>query len=117
MKWFGRTKRIIKFFALFTIIIVTSPYVLSKLNFYGSSHATPPPPATMSAAISSTSLNAPVSYADAVALAAPAVVSIKTTKEIPMEFQDPFFQFRYFFGEPPGSDYPDNGSENGKRGR
>jgi len=45
----------------------------------------------------------PVSYADAVEKAAPAVVSIQTTKHIPMEqnplFQDPFFQFR-FFGDP-----------------
>lgn len=44
----------------------------------------------------------PVSYSDAVAKAAPAVVSIKTTKEIPMDmnplFQDPFF--RHFFGAP-----------------
>lgn len=49
----------------------------------------------------STSLSGPVSYADAVAIAAPAVVSIKTTKQIPIEInplmQDPFWQ--YFFGE------------------
>lgn len=44
----------------------------------------------------------PVSYAEAVALAAPAVVSIKTTKEIPIE-QNPLYQdplFRQFFGDP-----------------
>lgn len=45
----------------------------------------------------------PVSYADAVAKAAPAVVSIQTTKHIPLEqhplLQDPFFRFR-FFGDP-----------------
>jgi serine protease DegS len=47
-----------------------------------------------------------------VALAAPAVVSIKTSREIPAELnpmmQDPFF--RYFFGEPPASgDMPERG--------
>lgn len=45
----------------------------------------------------------PVSYADAVTKAAPAVVSIQTTKHIPIEqnplLQDPFFRFR-FFGDP-----------------
>lgn len=44
----------------------------------------------------------PVSYAESVALAAPAVVSIKTTKEIPIE-QNPLYQdplFRQFFGDP-----------------
>lgn len=50
----------------------------------------------------SSGMMGPVSYSDAVAKAAPAVVSIKTTKEIPMDmnplFQDPFF--RYFFGAP-----------------
>ena len=48
------------------------------------------------------SFSGPVSYSDAVAKAAPAVVSIKTSKEIPLELnpllQDPFF--RYFFGDP-----------------
>lgn len=48
------------------------------------------------------SFSGPVSYSDAVAKAAPAVVSIKTSKEIPIELnpllQDPFF--RYFFGDP-----------------
>ena len=45
----------------------------------------------------------PVSYADAVDKAAPAVVSIQTTKHIPIErhplLQDPFFRLR-FFGDP-----------------
>lgn len=57
---------------------------------------------TAPSAVSSASISAPVSYADAVAAAAPAVVSIKTTKEIPIElnplFQDP--AFRFFFGDP-----------------
>ena len=44
----------------------------------------------------------PVSYANAVAKAEPAVVSIQTAKQIPMEqhplLQDPFFRF-HFFGD------------------
>jgi Do/DeqQ family serine protease len=51
--------------------------------------------------VASTSLNAPVSYADAVSVAAPAVVSINTTREVSSEAypfgQDPIF--RYFFGD------------------
>lgn len=42
-----------------------------------------------------------ISFADSVALAAPAIVSIKTTKEMPME-QNPLYQdplFRQFFGD------------------
>lgn len=60
--------------------------------------SSPPNPAPI---VQSNTLNAPVSYADAVSLAAPAVVSIKTTKKIPAELnplmQDPFF--RHFFGD------------------
>jgi Do/DeqQ family serine protease len=104
MKFLSNTKKVI-YLALFGMTVgIASPYILGKLNFYGVSHATDirPTAVTQSSTISSTCLNAPVSYADAVALAAPAVVSIKTTKEIPMElnplFQDPFF--RYFFGDP-----------------
>lgn len=57
----------------------------------------------------------PTSYAESVALAAPAVVSIKTSKEIPIE-QNPLYQdplFRQFFGDP--REYEQN-SENGGTG-
>jgi Do/DeqQ family serine protease len=65
--------------------------LIASFKFYGMSYAnTPGCPGT-----------GPVSYADAVALAAPAVVSIKTTKEISLEvnplLQDPLF--RQFFGD------------------
>lgn len=59
------------------------------------------PPVTPSTTMATTP-TAPVSYAESVALAAPAVVSIKTTKEIPIE-QNPLYQdplFRQFFGDP-----------------
>jgi serine protease DegS len=68
--------------------------------------------------VSSLSLSAPVSYADAVALAAPAVVSIKTSKEIPIDlnplYQDPVF--RYFFGFGDNNDWhPDDPKKGSKR--
>lgn len=100
MKIAKRAKKVIQLLFFFGLITLISPFILAKLNFYGPSHAATPAPEGTS--ISSTSLNAPVSYADAVALAAPAVVSIKTTQEITVE-QNPLLQdpmFRYFFGDP-----------------
>lgn len=61
-----------------------------------------PEPVTNTPAIITATPTGPLSYADSVALAAPAVVSIKTTKEIPLE-QNPLYQdplFRQFFGDP-----------------
>lgn len=91
-------KKFVQFTLLVAVVAIASPYVLGKLNFYGAVNAQPVTPTP----IQSTTLAAPISYADAVALAAPAVVSIKTTKEIPVDmnplYQDPFF--RYFFGDP-----------------
>jgi len=82
MKEYQQIQKVLKLFSL-TLTLLLSPL----------SHASVAP-------VSSLSLNAPVSYADAVALAAPAVVSIKTRKEIPIDlnplYQDPVF--RYFFG-------------------
>lgn len=80
---------------------IAGPYFLSKIDFYSTAEAAsnpPPLPVTQGQV---------VSYADAVALAAPSVVSINTTKEIPIAvnplLQDPVF--RQFFGEmPPGSE-------------
>lgn len=108
MKVSNCMKKVIQLIFFFALIVIASPFILGKLGFYGDSYAASAsapvisPAAPAGQTISSTSLNAPVSYADAVALAAPAIVSIKTTKEIPVElnplYQDPFF--RYFFGEP-----------------
>lgn len=104
MKFSKRIKKVLQLTFFLCLAAVISPYLLGKLGFYGNSYAAPsvalaPSPLSNPPI----SLNAPVSYADAVSLAAPAVVSIKTTKEIPLElnplYQDPFF--RYFFGEPP----------------
>lgn len=97
-----RAKKVIQLLFFFGLLTILSPFILAKLNFYGPSHAITSAPAETT--ISSTSLNAPISYADAVALAAPAVVSIKTTQEITVE-QNPLLQdpmFRYFFGDPNG---------------
>lgn len=118
-------KKVFQLTLLIAIVAVASPYILGKLNFYGAANAaatTTSTAATTNAAtnstpIQSTTLTAPVSYADAVALAGPAVVSIKTTKEIPLEanplYQDPFF--RYFFGDPNSGQAPPDGE--GKKGR
>lgn len=73
---------------------------------------TPPAPSTPMTMIVpiNTAVTPPrLSYADAVGKAAPAVVSIQTTKEIPIELnpmmQDPFF--RFFFGDQGlGKDFP-----------
>lgn len=86
-------------FILFAIVLL-GPVMLGKLNFYGDSHAKVQQPSESDNV--QMPLHQVVSYADAVAKAAPAVVSIQTTKEIPMDMhplmQDPFF--RYFFGDP-----------------
>ena len=97
---FNHIKKVTKLILLLSIVAIMGPFMLGKLNFYGDSHAKQQ---TVSSPASTTMYpQQVVSYADAVAKAAPAVVSIQTTKEIPMEMnplmQDPFF--RYFFGDP-----------------
>jgi S1-C subfamily serine protease len=118
MKIEKRAKKVIQLLFFFGLITLLSPFILAKLNFYGPSHAATPVPANTT--ISSVTLNAPVSYADAVALAAPAVVSIKTTQEVTVD-QNPLMQdpmFRYFFGEQNGgqSNGEWNGNEKNKPG-
>jgi len=115
-----RTNRVIKLITSVIAIAVITPLVLTKLDFYGASHAdTVTAPTIASPKIATpTTPTAPVSYADPVALAAPAVVSIKTTKEIPLE-QNPLMQdpvFRYFFGEPRG-DFERPGQGQGHSGQ
>lgn len=96
MNFIKRYHKILKlsFIALITLLI--APIMLGKLGFYKDSFA------------AANNANAPIransnrfSYANAVDLAAPAVVSIQTSKEIPIEInpfmQDPFF--RFFFGD------------------
>lgn len=99
-------KKFFKMFFLFALVALISPYILGYLRFYGDAHGTPEnktPTEAQSAAITC----AIRSYADSVALAAPAVVSIKTSKEISSRElnaeQNPLFQdpmFRFFFGDP-----------------
>jgi len=92
----------LRWLAIGMLIVVAAPYVLGKMNFYSASHAETPSvgQAILASVMPSTP---PLSYADAVERAAPAVVSVKTTKEISTEmnpfFQDPFF--RRFFGVDP----------------
>jgi Do/DeqQ family serine protease len=86
--------RNIKFFIVFVAIATLSPIILAKLGFWDSSHASPKFQASN---VPST----PLSNADAIARATPAVVSIHSTKEIAKDtnpvVRDPFF--RYFFGD------------------
>jgi Do/DeqQ family serine protease len=116
-------KKVSQLILLIATVAIASPYILGKLNFYGAANAATTPTTvtnpTNGAPIQSTALSAPVSYADAVALAGPAVVSIKTTKEIPLEmnplYQDPFF--RYFFGDPNSAGQTPPEEEGTKKGR
>jgi Do/DeqQ family serine protease len=98
-QYLNRKNKVTRLVITLAIVLVLGPFLIYKLNFYGVSHAavmTTPNPVP----------NNVFSYADAVELAAPSVVSINTTTEIPLEMhpmmQDPFF--RYFFGEQFGLD-------------
>lgn len=95
MKLNGYTKKFVQLIFVAAIITIISPYALGRLNFYGQPQAAEAPtPKAM-----------PFSYADAVAIAAPAVVSLKTTKEVPVQpnmlLQDQLLH--YFFGFPDGA--------------
>jgi Do/DeqQ family serine protease len=74
------------------VVTLVSPLAFAKFGFETQSTT----PQTTSERVG------PVSYADAIAKAAPAVVSIHSTKTMPKEMsqlmQDPVF--RYFFGDP-----------------
>jgi Do/DeqQ family serine protease len=95
----------LRWFLIGFCIVIAAPFILGKMNFYS-------PLQAESIAEPSTNEQGQVrtppagfqffSYADAVEKAAPAVVSIKTTKEVAISthpfMQDPFF--RQFFGDP-----------------
>ncbi len=110
-------------------LVLVSPYILGRLGFYGPSYASNPTITSLStastktnpasteaglastASATSTTCALRTSYADAVALAAPAIVSIKTSKEIKVEQNHPLMQdpmFRFYFGDPNnhGGDWP-----------
>ena len=87
-------------FGLFFILLPFTPFILEKLNFYGSSHANVVD--TAKKVIDNANLlTTPLSYGATVDKAAPAVVSIKTSRKIAVEenplMRDPFF--RQFFGD------------------
>lgn len=88
----------VKILVAFVAITAISPLILAKLGFWNASVAStkfqkPNEPITYT--------NAPASYAEAISRAAPAVVSIHSTKELPKDanpmMRDPFY--RYFFGD------------------
>jgi len=95
----------LRWFLMGLAIVIVAPYCLGKMNFYAplEAESTQNTPTVQSENLSVKPTGAQhFSYADAVEKAAPAVVSIKTTKEVSMEahpfMQDPFF--RQFFGDP-----------------
>lgn len=87
----------IKLVVAFVAITAISPIILAKLGFWESSHAS----TSFQKANEPIQYAGAVSYAQAIARAAPAVVSIHSSKEVPKEanamMRDPFF--RYFFGD------------------
>lgn len=94
----ARTSKNVIFILSFLGIGLISPLILAKMGFWESSFAAAP----TTTATAPTNISAPASYANAVDIALPSVVSIQTKVEIPMDmhpmFRDPFF--RQFFGIP-----------------
>lgn len=88
------SKKVLKLSLFILTVTIVAPIALNKLGFYGESFA-------VIKSKPSRENSSRLSYSDAVTKAAPAVVSIQTSKEIPAELnplmQDPFF--RFFFGD------------------
>lgn len=99
---FKQAKLLVTFF----VIAIVSPIILGKLGFWESSHAKaefqkPNEPITYPLA--------PTSYSEAISRAAPAVVSIHSTKALPKDANNPINRdpfFRYFFGDMRNSQIP-----------
>lgn len=96
-------KKQIKIFALFFAMIAVSPFILAKLGFWENSFANAQKQPVFKEALTPVQYQGTtVSYAEAIARAAPAVVSIQSSKQVPQEMhplmRDPFF--RQFFGDP-----------------
>ncbi len=80
-------KKVLQLLLISALMILVAPYILSTLGFYPASHAEAKP---RSDATPTRIATCDVcSYADSVAIAAPAVVSINTTKEVNILFSDP----------------------------
>ena len=92
----------LRWFSIGLVIVMIAPYCLGKMNFYSPLEAENTSAVQASTMSNGSSVSKPFSYADAVEKAAPAVVSIKTTKDVSAEMHpfmhDPFF--RQFFGDP-----------------
>lgn len=88
-----------KLLVTFFMLAIVSPIILGKLGFWGTSHARVEfqksnEPITYS--------HSPTSYSEAISRAAPAVVSIHSTKSLPKDINNPINRdpfFRYFFGD------------------
>ena len=82
-------RNVVQLTLIISVISVPFPSLFGNFSFY---------PIAKAAVFS----DSPASFADAIALAAPAVVSIKTSKEVKIENQLPMHDpaFRFFFGDP-----------------
>lgn len=95
--------KLVRFFFVYTIIGLLGSYIIVTLfpNLLEKNHAQVEIKQVIPGSFSNGSKTGPVSYADAVAVAAPAVVNIHTTKVITQRI-NPFFddpRFRQFFGD------------------
>lgn len=101
-------KKQLKIFLTFALVITISPIILAKLGFWENSYASKKPVQFKAPHQSIEYSGAPISYAEAISRAAPAVVSIHSSKQMPQEIhplmRDPFF--RHFFGDPRGGNAP-----------
>ncbi|MGE3318920.1 MAG: trypsin-like peptidase domain-containing protein [Candidatus Berkiella sp.] len=89
-----------KLLATFFVVAIISPVFLAKLGFWDASHAATPQFEKANEPISYPPQ--PTSYSEAISRAAPAVVSIHSTKALPKEANSPLTRdpfFRYFFGD------------------
>jgi len=104
MKHFRNTiKKVLQLLLISAVMVLVAPYALNTLGFYPASHAEAKPGSHPTPTRVTTC--GVCSYADSVAIAAPAVVSIKTSKEVSID-QNPLLQdplFRYFFNDPNGN--------------
>lgn len=96
----------LKIFVGILAITALAPFVLAKMNYWQDSVAQEVEFKKPHPKIEYT--KAPRSYSEAVKRAAPAVVSIQSTREMPAQmhpfYNDPFF--RHFFGDPRGGASP-----------
>lgn len=96
--------------ALISAVFMTSPFILANFGVWDSANAADTKLKFKPAHQPIQYQGAPLSYAEAISRASPAVVSIHSTKQMPQEMhplmRDPFF--RQFFGDMRGGQIPND---------